>query len=41
MSVPEDAMFKRVRPYISYENEAIFVAALAFLFCGAVALGFM
>ena len=41
MQVPEDAMFKRVRPYISYENEAIFIAALAFLFCGAVALGLM
>jgi hypothetical protein len=34
-------MVQRIRSYISYENEAIFVAALAFLFCGAVILGFM
>ncbi len=34
-------MLKRFRPYISYENEALVVAALAFVFCGAVILGFM
>ncbi len=34
-------MLQRIRSYISYENEAILVAALAFLFCGAVILGFM
>jgi hypothetical protein len=26
-------MFQRFRSYISFENEALFVAALAFLFC--------
>jgi len=34
-------MIQRIKPYISYENEAIFIAALALLFCGAVILGFM
>jgi hypothetical protein len=34
-------MVQRMRSYISYENEALFVAAMAFLFCGAVILGFM
>jgi hypothetical protein len=34
-------MVQRIRSYISYENEALFVAAMAFLFCGAVILGFM
>jgi len=34
-------MVQRLRPYISYENEPLFVAALAFLFCGAVILEFM
>jgi hypothetical protein len=34
-------MVQRIRSYISYENEALFVAALAFLFCGAVILGLM
>jgi hypothetical protein len=34
-------MFQKVKSYISYENEALVVAALAFLFCGAVILGFM
>lgn len=34
-------MIQRIRSYISYENEAVFVAAIAFLFCGAVILGFM
>jgi len=34
-------MVQRIRSYISYENEAFLVAALAFLFCGAVILGFM
>jgi hypothetical protein len=37
----EDAMLKRIGSYLSYENEALVVAALAFLFCGAVILGFM
>jgi len=34
-------MFRRMWSYISYENEALVVSALAFLFCGAVILGFM
>jgi len=34
-------MVQRIRSYISYENEALFVAAMAFVFCGAVILGFM
>ena len=34
-------MIHRIGSYISYENEALFVAALAFLFCGAVILGVM
>ena len=34
-------MLKRFSRYISYENEALVVAALAFVFCGAVILGFM
>jgi hypothetical protein len=34
-------MLQKVRSYISYENEVLVVAALAFLFCGAVVLGFM
>lgn len=34
-------MVQRLRSYISYENETLFVAALAFLFCGAVILGLM
>jgi hypothetical protein len=34
-------MVQRIRSYISYENEALFVAAMAFLFCGAVILGLM
>ena len=34
-------MVQRIRSYISYENEAVFVAAMAFLFCGAVILGVM
>jgi hypothetical protein len=34
-------MVQRIRSYISYENEALFAAALAFLFCGAVILGVM
>ncbi len=37
----EDAMLKRLGSYISYENEALVVVALAFLFCGAVILGLM
>ncbi len=34
-------MLKRIGSYISFENEAFHVAALAFVFCGAVILGFM
>jgi hypothetical protein len=34
-------MVQRIRSYISYESEALFVAAMAFLFCGAVILRFM
>jgi hypothetical protein len=34
-------MIQRIGSYFSYENEAIFVTALAFLFCGAVILGFL
>jgi hypothetical protein len=34
-------MMKRLKSYISYENEVSLVAALAFVFCGAVLLGFM
>ena len=34
-------MMKRLKSYISYENEVSPVAALAFVFCGAVLLGFM
>jgi hypothetical protein len=34
-------MVQRIRSYISYENEALFIAAMAFLFCGAVILGLM
>jgi len=34
-------MTKRLKSYISYENEVILVSALAFVFCGAVLLGFM
>jgi len=34
-------MIKRIKSYVSYENEALIVAGLAFLFCGAVIMGFM
>jgi len=34
-------MLERLRPYVSFENEALVIAALAFLFCGAVILGVM
>jgi hypothetical protein len=34
-------MVQRWLSYFSYENEAIFVAALACLFYGAVILGFL
>jgi hypothetical protein len=34
-------MLKRLCSYLSFENEALLVAALAFVFCGAVKLGFM
>lgn len=32
-------MIPRIRSYASFESQALFVAALAFLFCGAVILG--
>ena len=34
-------MMAWIRSYISFEGEALVVSALAFLFCGAVILGFM
>lgn len=34
-------MINRMKSYLSFENEALFAAALAFLFCGAVVLGFI
>jgi hypothetical protein len=34
-------MFERMKSYVSFENEALVIAGLAFLFCGAVVLGFM
>jgi hypothetical protein len=34
-------MIQRIWSYISFESQAFFVAALAFLFCGAVTLGVM
>ena len=34
-------MVQRMRSYLSYENEALFVVALAFVFCGGVVLGFL
>jgi len=34
-------MLRRMLSYLSFESEALVVAALAFLFCGAVILGFM
>jgi hypothetical protein len=34
-------MLAKIRSYLSFENEALVVATLAFLFCGAVILGFM
>jgi hypothetical protein len=34
-------MVQRIRSLLSYENEALAVAALAFVFCGAVRLGFI
>lgn len=34
-------MLKRIRSYVSFQNEALVVAGLAFLFCGAVIMGFM
>lgn len=41
MEIREAAMMTWIKSYISFENEAIVVAGLAFLFCGAVILGFM
>jgi hypothetical protein len=37
----EAAMMTRIKAYLSFENEALAVAGLAFLFCGAVILGFL
>jgi hypothetical protein len=34
-------MMARIKSYISYENEALAVASLAFLFCTGVILGFL
>ena len=34
-------MIKRIKSYVSFENEALIVAGLAFLFCGAMIMGFM
>jgi hypothetical protein len=34
-------MIKRIKSYVSFENEALIVAGLAFLFCGAVIMGFV
>jgi hypothetical protein len=34
-------MLQKIKLYLSYENEALVVAALAFVFCGAVILGYM
>ena len=34
-------MFRRIKSYVSFENEALIVAGLAFLFCGAVIMGFV
>jgi hypothetical protein len=37
----EDIIMQRIRSYLSLESQALFAAALALLFCGAVMLGFM
>jgi hypothetical protein len=34
-------VIQKIRSYVSFENEAFAIAALAFPFCGAVILGFM
>ena len=34
-------MLERLRLYVSLEKEALVVAALTFLFCAAITLGFM
>lgn len=34
-------MIQKIWSYASYEGQALVVAALAFLFCGAVILGVM
>jgi hypothetical protein len=34
-------MIERIWSYFSYENEALFITAMAILFCGAVILGFI
>jgi hypothetical protein len=41
METREGAMMTWIKSYISFESEAIVVASLAFLFCGAVILGFL
>ncbi|WP_262266055.1 hypothetical protein [Microvirga yunnanensis] len=37
----EDIRMQRIWSYLAQGNEAVFATALAFLFCGAVILGFM
>jgi hypothetical protein len=32
---------RRIQSYLSFETQVLFAAALAFLFCRAVILGFM
>jgi hypothetical protein len=34
-------MFERIKSYVSFENDALVMTGLAFVFCGAVVLGFM
>ncbi len=41
MATQEGAMMARIKSYISYENEALAVSGLAFLFCAGVILGFL
>ncbi len=36
MATQEGAMMARIKSYISFENEALVVAGLAFLFCAGV-----
>jgi len=37
----EVAMLERLRLYVSLEQKALVIAALTFLFCAAIILGFM